>query len=244
VAQLIVLMHAPALGPASWRPAAGELTRSGQAVAVPSLDGFTRGGPPYAPRLIGLCADQIRAAAGQLPEGRPDRIVLVPHSGAGVLARHVAAAAAASDVVIVYADAGLPGRAGPDRVADAEFLPHLQEIASNGVVPPWPQWWPGEDLSGLFPGEAARAAVLAEARPLPLAFFVEVLPPLPPGRPPGAAAYLLFSAGYRQEAAEARRRGWPVTELPGEHLHMLASPAGVAAAITALAVRAAGQGRG
>ncbi len=238
--QLIVLMHAPALGPASWRPVAGELARGGHAVIVPELAGFAGGGPPYAPRLIGLCAGAVRAAAGRLPDGRAERVVLVPHSGAGVFAPHVAAAAAAADVVTVYADAGLPGRAEPGRVVDAGFLSYLREMASGGMVPPWHEWWPGTDLSELFPDEAVRAAVLADARPLPLAFYQELLPPLPAGPPEAAAAYLLFSEGYQQAAAEARRRGWPVTELAGGHLHMLTSPASVAAAIIWLAGQAGG----
>jgi hypothetical protein len=37
---------------------------------------------------------------------------------------------------------------------------------------------------------------------------------------------------------EAARLGWPVRDLPGGHLHMLARPAEVAAAITALAAEA------
>lgn len=241
VAQLIVLMHAPVLGPASWQPVAGELTRRGHAVVVPALTEFTGDGPPYAPRLIGLWAGQVQAAASRLPGGRADRIVLAPHSGAGVFAPHVAAAIRPGEIVTVYADAGLPGRSGAGRVVDAEFLPYLQQIASRGVVPPWQDWWPADEESELFADEAVRAAVLADARPLPLAFFEELLPPLPRPRPAGPSAYLLFSAGYQQEAAEARRRGWPVTELAGDHLHMLSSPASVAAAITGLADQAAGQ---
>jgi hypothetical protein len=77
--------------------------------------------------------------------------------------------------------------------------------------------------------------VTSEAAPLPLAFYEEILPPVPGSWPPGRAGYLLFSAAYRQQAKEAGRQGWPVSELPGEHLHMLVRPAEVAAAIVALA---------
>jgi hypothetical protein len=41
VAKLIALVHAPVLGPASWQPASGELSRAGHQVAVPALAGFT-----------------------------------------------------------------------------------------------------------------------------------------------------------------------------------------------------------
>ncbi len=47
-------------------------------------------------------------------------------------------------------------------------------------------------------------------------------------------------------AGVAARAGWPVRDLPGGHLHMLASPGEVAAAITGLAelARAAGTSLG
>jgi hypothetical protein len=74
-------------------------------------------------------------------------------------------------------------------VTDAGFLPYLRELASGGVVPPWPQWWPGEDLAPLFPDQATRQAVTSEAQPLPFAFFEELVPALPDGWPPCPAAW-------------------------------------------------------
>jgi hypothetical protein len=252
VAELYVLIHAPVLGPASWRPVGAELSRAGHRVTVPSLAAFSAGGPPYAPRLVQLCAKQVKAAAAQqAPEagpgsraaGRPaadavpDRVVLVLHSGAGPFAGQLAAAVGAGSVAAVFADAGLPARSGASPVVDARFLPYLREIASDGMVPPWPQWWPGADPAELYPNNAARVAVLADARPLPLSFFEETVPPAAATRPLRDAGYLLFSDGYRPEADEARSRGWPVTELAGSHLHPLVRPAEVAAAIVSLAQR-------
>jgi hypothetical protein len=234
MAPLVALVHAPVLGPRSWLPVAEELTRAGIEVVVPALAGFTDGGAPHAPRLIRLAADPVRAA-------RRDAVVLVTHSGAGAFVPHIAAAIG-GEVVAVFADAALPSRSSGATVVDAEFLPHLRELATGGVVPPWPRWWPEEDLSPLFPDEAAREAVCSEALPLPLEFLAEELPALPNGWPPCRAAYLAFSEPYRREAGVAARAGWPVRDLPGGHLHMLVSPAKVAAAITGLAeeTRAAG----
>jgi hypothetical protein len=234
MAPLVALIHAPVLGPRSWLPVAEELSLAGNEVVVPALAGFTDGGPPYAPRLVRLAADQIRAA-------RRDAVVLVTHSGAGAFAPQVAAAVG-GDVVAVFADAALPSRSAGATVVDAEFLPYLRELAADGVVPPWPRWWPGEDLSPLFPDETVREAVCGEARSLPLKFFAEELPVLPHGWPPCQAAYLAFSEPYRREAEVAARAGWPVRDLPGGHLHMLVSPAEVATSITGLAeeARAAG----
>ena len=232
MADLIVLVHAPVLGPASWQPVGAELSRAGRQVAVPALTGFTAGGPPYAPRLIAAFAGQVAAAIDGA--GLPGQVVLVTHSGAGPFGAQLAGAVPAGRVSVIFADAGLPSRSGPTPVVDAGFLPYLRQIAREGIVPPWPQWFPDAEPAEMFPTEATQAAVLADARPLPLSFFEETLPAAP-GAPVSAAGYLLFSAGYQQEAEQARERGWPVTELPGTHLHQLAAPAQVAAAIAALA---------
>jgi hypothetical protein len=261
---LIVLVHAPVLGPASWQPTGAELSRAGlyvprspaacprgapparYRVAIPELTGFAAGEPPYAPRLIARFADQVaaaQAAAAQdtATQDTPARdgsggtdVVLVVHSGAGPFATQLAAAVPGGQALVIFADAGLPGQSGATPVVDAGFLPYLRQIARDGVVPPWPQWFPDAEPTDLFPTEAARAAVLADARPLPLSFFEEELAAVPGGPPFTAAGYLLFSAGYQQEAAQARERGWPVTEVPGSHLHPLVSPASVAAAIADL----------
>jgi hypothetical protein len=109
------------------------------------------------------------------------------------------------------------------------------------MVPAWPRWFPDASPAELFPNEAARAAVEADARPLPLAFFEETVPP---GEAQlGGSGYLLFSAGYEPEADQARERGWPVAELPGTHLHQLVAPAEVAAALIDLATSLAPPGR-
>jgi hypothetical protein len=236
VRDAFVLLHAPALGPASWAPVATALGGAGHHVVVPALAGFTAGGPPYVPRLV-------RQAVVQLPVTGADRVVLVPHSGAGVFAPYLAAAvhrAAAPEtaVTVVFADAALPAlpaTPGLATVVDAEFLPFLRELATDGMVPPWPDWWPAEDLSPLFPDEQTRRTVTSEAPALPLAFYTESLPPVPDSWPACRCAFLQFSAGYQGPAEAARRLGWPVRELPGEHLHMLVGPDAVAAALIDLA---------
>jgi hypothetical protein len=98
-------------------------------------------------------------------------------------------------------------------------------------------------VAGRGPGaavsdEATRRQVAGEAPPLPLAFFEETLPPVPERWRSCPAAYLVFSEAYQQQARSAAARGWPVRELPGEHLHMLLRPAEVAAALTSLSAQA------
>ena len=79
-----------------------------------------------------------------------------------------------------------------------------------------------------------------EACPVPLAVFEEDLPPVPDSWRSCHPAYLRFSEPYQEQADEAAQRGWPVRELPGQHLHMLVDPAGVATAITVLAADTVG----
>jgi hypothetical protein len=211
---------------------ADELARRGHEVTVPSLLGFEDGGPPYVPRLLRRAGAQLpRRAGAQLPGHPADHTVLVVHSGAGVFAPYLADAASAGSVV--FADAGLP-RSGDARVVEDGFLPFLRGIARGGMVPAWPRWWPGEDLSPLYPDEATRRSVDAEARPLPLAFFEEPLPPVPDSWRSRRRGFLRFSEGYDEPARQAAALGWPVRALPGEHLHMLVDPAGVAAALADL----------
>ena len=231
VADTFVLLHAPALGPASWASVASALGRTGHQVAVPALAGFSTGGPPYVPHLV-------QQAVAQLPVTGVDHVVLVPHSGAGVFTPYLAAAVQGAAVSVLFADAALPppsGEPGPATVVDAGFLPFLRELAIDGMVPPWPDWWPDEDLSPLFPDAETERAVTGEAPALPLAFYTEPLPPVPASWPACRCAFLQFSPGYQEPAAAARRRGWPVRELPGDHLHMLIDPEAVAAALIDLA---------
>jgi hypothetical protein len=254
MAELFVLIHAPVLGPASWAPVAEQLARRGHQVVVPSLAGFTAGGPPYTPRLLKQARAQVQQARAQIQQARhedaqAERVVLVVHSGAGVFAPYLAAglAGAGADagagaaevggggVAVIFADAALPPEDGRGQVIDAEFLPFVRDLSDDGVVPAWPRWWPAAELDPLFPDLATRERVSGEAASLPLAFFEETLPPWPAGWRSRRCAFLRFSEGYQELARRAAARGWPVQDLPGGHLHMLAAPAAVAEAIASLA---------
>ncbi|HEY3956145.1 MAG TPA: alpha/beta fold hydrolase [Streptosporangiaceae bacterium] len=230
MAELFVLMHSPVVGPATWAPVAEELTRRGHQVSVPALAGFTTGGPPFTPRLLRRAHAQIEQA-----RTKAERLVLVVHSGAGAFAPYLAAGLAGAEVTVIFADAALPPEDGQGRVIDEAFLPFVRDLADGGLVPSWPQWWPAAELAPLFPDLATRERVSREAAPLPLAFFEEMLPPLPEEWRSCRCAFLRFSEGYQQPARQAAARGWPVRELPGDHLHMLVAPAAVAEAITSLA---------
>lgn len=229
-------MHAPVVGPASWAPVARELAGSGHRVTVPVLSGFWSDGPPYAQSLV-------RRAGRQLPEPGGEHIVIAVHSGAGVFAPYLAEAVLASGadggtVTVVFVDAAVPPQSGDVTVVDSDFLPVLRDMADDGVVPPWPLWWPQEVMAELIPDQETRRSVVAEAPALPLAFFEETLPAVPESWQSCRPAYLRLSAGYQQPASEAASRGWPVRELPGDHLHMCVEPAAVAAVLLDLAAAA------
>lgn len=197
-------------------------------MVVPSLAGFATAGPPYVRRLVELAAGQVPAAPG-------DRVVLVPHSGAGVFAPYLAAAIPASEVDVIFADSAVPAESHEAGTVGSGALKFIRDLVRDGMVPPWPQWWPPGTLAKLFPDQESQRLVTSEASPLPLGFYQEQLPPAPRSWSGHRSGYLCFSESYRDQAAEASRRGWPVRLLPGQHLHMVVSPAEVAAELIALA---------
>lgn len=214
---LLCLLPSPLLGPSSWQPVADVLSDRGWAVAdVPQLF--------RAPRCV---ADVLGAFLAAIPSDRD--VVLVPHSNAGLFVPSLAAQRRA--VGYVFVDAGLPLNAGSFvPMIPAEFRGVLAGKADDaGLLPPWTQWW-DEDLSELFPDARTRGIVEREQHRLPLTYFVESVP-VPASWPARPGAFLAFGDTYAAERAAAVTRGWPVTTLPGEHLHMLADPDGVATAI-------------
>jgi hypothetical protein len=218
---VLCLLPSPLLGPSCWRPVADMLSDRGWAVV-----GVPR--PSRAPRCA---ADTLGAYLAAIPSDRD--VVLIPHSNAGLFVPSLAMQRRAAGFVFV--DAGLPLNAGSlVPMIPAEFCELLAGKADDaGLLPPWTQWWDDEDLSGLFPDARTRETVDGEQQRLPLAYFEESVP-VPTGwsAPPGA--FLAFGDTYAAERSAAVARGWPVTTLPGDHLHMLVDPEGVATAITEL----------
>ena len=119
-----------------------------------------------------------------------------------------------------------PGKSWFGRVSD-EVAEHLRELAENGLVPPWHEWFaPGVD--SLLPDPQLRRRFEAELPRLPLALLDEPTPPMTWGCPSG---YLLLSEAYRRDGGGARRRGWPVREQLVHHLAMLTQPRDIAGAL-------------
>jgi hypothetical protein len=137
----LLLVPSPLLGPAVWSPVA-EL-----------LDAH-----------VARVDDVVKVAA------RLTGVVLVPHSNAGLYAPSLAARVGAR--ATIYVDAALSGDGPATTLAPPRFLDFLTSIADDdGMLPPWTQWWDDDEVDGLFPDGAVRAAVEAEQPRLSLAYF-------------------------------------------------------------------------
>lgn len=216
---LLVLLPSPLLGPAVWAPVAHLLRSRGHEAVVPSL-----------PPMIATPEDVIAGWLRQIPADRD--LLLVPHSNAGLF---VAALTQARSVRgVVFVDAGLPSAQTTTPTAPPAFRRFLGGLADpDGLLPPWTQWWEPADVVALFPEPRTRAAVEDDQRRLPLSYF-DADVPSPAGWEAMPAAYLAFGDTYADERSSAKRRGWPVRTLPGEHLHVLADPEAVTEALLGL----------
>ena len=215
----IVLVHSPFLGPTSLRPLATALP---QPAVLPSLTSAVVGAPPYQPRITAAVAHAIP----------PGELVLVGHSGAGPLLPGIAATLGPTVRALLFLDAGLPT---PDHswteAAPAELTRQLVELAKDGVLPRWNEWFDPDLLPTLVPDDSLRRPFVAELPRVPLAFLEE---PRSSADWTGPAGYLRLSAAYDDAAELAERRGWPVRRLDSQHLAPTSRPDEVALALTEL----------
>jgi hypothetical protein len=221
MAATLLLVHSPLIGSATWDLVAADLSGRGYQVSVPDLAGTVAAGPPYFRPQAELIA---RGASGQ-------PAILIGHSAAGrLLAAAGAITGRARGYVFVDAALPIPGQSWMD-AAPAGRAARLREMADDeGWLPPWPQWWGEEALAGLLPDPRTRQAFAAGCPRLPLAMFTEVHPAAP-GRPTAPAAYLQLSEDYADQAAQARKLGWPVARLISHHLAPLTEPGRVAGSL-------------
>jgi pimeloyl-ACP methyl ester carboxylesterase len=222
-----VLVHSPLVGPSTWSAVARELERRGRTVVVPSLVGVADAAPPHWRH----CVEAVEAAT----EGLSAPVALIGHSGAGPLLPAIADGLAVEIAALVFVDAFLPPARGSAPPAPPGFMDQLKALATEGVLPPWSSWFGEEGLRELVPDRATRAALEQEMPRLPLAYF-ETSVPVPPGWDEPRCAYLLFDRDtYGESAADARRRGWPVAEIPAaNHLALLTDAESVVGALIEL----------
>jgi hypothetical protein len=164
--------------------------------------------------------------------------VVVGHSAACPLLPAIGAAIPGQVAGYVFVDGDLPlvpGRGGSRldllREASPALADELQALLDAGASFPT---WGDDDLREEIPDPQTRAAVVAEVRPQPRAFWEEPLPRVP-GWPDAPCGYLELSPHYAAAAGRARQEGWAYRHLPARHFEMLVRPGDVAQAILALA---------
>ncbi len=222
----LALVHSPLVGPATWQAVAEVLRDEGEPVVVPDLTRSVSAGPPVLPAVQQAAADAVDASK---PVGS---VVLVGHSGAGPLLPGIADRTVARVRALIYVDSLLPqaGVSWFDR-APHDLADHMRGLARDGLLPPWNEWFEAGAVEESLPDPLVRRRFVAELPRLPLVYFDEAMPAASWDGPSG---YLLLSEGYEDDAAQARRRGWPVLERRSHHLSMLTESATAAAAIREL----------
>ncbi len=224
---VFVLVHSPLVGPSAWSPVARTLERRGHQAIVPSLLG-PAGAPPGDWRQS---VDTVRKAV----RGLSEPIVLVGHSGGGLLLPAIADAIAPPVSRLIFVDSGIPARTGETPFVPPAFLDDLRALAVDGVLPPWTDWFGDDAMRELVPDADLLSSLAREMPSLPLAYLEQRIPG-PAGWDRIPCAYLLLSDGYRQAAAEAKERGWRVEEITGaQHLHIAVAPEAVTDTLIRLA---------
>ena len=223
---LLALVHSPLVGPLTWQAAAEVLRDEGEVVVVPDLTGSITVDVPVLAAVQQAAAEAVAATSSAGP------VVLVGHSGAGPLLPGIADRTGAPVRALLYVDSLLPrsGVSWFDR-APADLAHHLRGLARDGQLPPWHEWFEPGAVEQVLPDRRMRERFVAELPRVPITYFSE---PTPPAAWDGPSGYLLLSEAYEDDAAQARRRGWPVLERRGHHLSMLTDPATTAAAILEL----------
>jgi len=215
-APVTVLAHSPLVGPASWGRLPDVLRERGERVVL--VDVTDDDCAPYASRYVARAALQVREAVGAAP------VALVSHSGAGYLLPMLGTARRALRSTVaayVFCDSGLPPARPMSRLdllgtelSAEEAAAFGAHIDGGGRHPEWTD----DDLRGLVPGDAERAALVASLRPRAADFYRELLP-IAPDWPDAPCGFVQLSAGYDRPARAAAARGWPVVSV---------EPAGIA----------------
>jgi hypothetical protein len=112
----------------------------------------------------------------------------------------------------------------------SEYIEQLDSIAEDGLLPPWSEWFGPGVMASLIPNARTRELIESELPRVPIDYLSGLVPPVDIW-PAVHNGYVLLSDGYVADAEEAQRRGWPVVELLGSHLDVVAKPFEVAAAI-------------
>jgi hypothetical protein len=222
-----ILVAGPLVRASSWEPTARHLREAGYRVQVPDVLAYPQSPPSWSAWNSHLL-EHITPRAES---------ILVGHSSASALVADLASKLPCLCLIIV--DGEVPpsqGAASPVRPALRDFIKRL--AGPDGILPIWSRWL----------GDAHRTSLvgldLLASDPIAFAEFESGLPRLSVDwfddtielanwdRIP--TGFIQTSAIYDHSAAEAQRRGWPVTRLQGTHLHPTLNPGETAGAIIAM----------
>ncbi len=219
---ILALIHSPLTGPSTWSLVADQLTSRGLEVRVPSYLEGEHGSQAYWKRH----ATSIHQALGPISAEEP--LILVSHSGSGVLLPAVSALSKRPIAAYIFVDSDLPrdGASRLDRIRsespDAFHTLH-QSLKRGEVYPTWTE----SDLAEEIPDAALRNTVLEQLHPRPLPFFDEPIPVFE-GWPDAPCAYLQLTPWYRASGERAQAAGWPYRRHQAGHFHLLVDPSSVA----------------
>lgn len=224
-----VLVHSPLVGPATLDPLAEALRRQGRTALVPTLLGQAETPSPGWRESIERVAAELHGLGS---------IVLVGHSGAGYFLPAIAAAADGPVEAFAFIDAPLPPSQGSTPLVPSDFLPQLEALSNEGLLPPWSQWFGSGIFEAMVPDDEQRAALEGELPCLPLASLADDLP-VPEGWDLAHCAYLLLSPEqYGAFAHEAQQRGWATDGIDdADHLSTVTEPDAIATALIGLIER-------
>jgi hypothetical protein len=226
-----VLVAGPLVRASSWEPTAKYLRQAGSLVQVPDILAHHASPPAWSAWTRSLL-DHIASAS---------ELILVGHSSASALVADLATKLPTRSVTIV--DGEIPpsqGAASPVRPALRDFIRSLAK--ADGSLPLWSRW---------FSGDAQRASLVGidvlASDPVAFAEFENGLPKMRVDWFDDTielaswdhipAGFIQTSKIYDHAAAEARRRGWPVTQLQGTHLDPTLRPVETAEAILSMSRR-------
>ena len=216
---VIVLVHSPLVGPASWGPVAAVLRHRWDSVLVPDLRPGTGRGPRYFERHAAIVAEAVKAL------GSKGAVIIVAHSGAGVLLPPIEAALGRPAVARIFVDAIFPqnGRSRLELFATPKEAEEFRRSAKDGFLPIWTD----ADLQGAVPDAGLRHSLVAELRPLPLAVYEEPIPVTSTWNP-APCFYLRLSDSYMADMARARDAGCRTEERPSSHFAVMTEPEPIA----------------
>ena len=202
------LVHSPLVGPLTWSLVARELRERGLVAVAPALPGGRAVVPPYWQQHTGAVARALDA----IPPG--ETLVLVGHSGGGMLLPAIRKASKRPVAAYLFVDAGIPrnGLIRLDFFEEGEAK-EFRAAASDGLLPTWSE----TDLEEVLPDEEIRRRFVRELRPLPLAVYEEPLPVFA-GWPDAPCGYVQFSPVYDPAAERGQADGHGIPQDRGRLL--------------------------